>query len=321
MSRYTISQTTGRGTTVLPNWPNILRDGAIGLAAGILFLFVDPFYSVPTGSRGVVTRFGKIIGIEQEGMALLWPWEKLTKFSIRSESASVKDAMGATSDTQPVWTSLTVRYSIRPDKVAEVFEKYSHDGDLSSYVDTATHEIFKAVTARYVAPDLIGKRTNVSNDILSALQAKLDKYGAQVINIDMTNFNFQDSYMHAINAKVEQEQLRLVAENELATVQMKQKQKVAVAEAEAKAVMAKADGEKYKTIAEAQGEAESTRLNAEAQARDIHVRSQELREAGALYVDYRRVLVDQSKADKWDGKLPENIYAGAPIPFLSVNGK
>ena len=29
-----------------------------------------PFYSMPTGSRGVVSQFGKIVGIEQEGLAL-----------------------------------------------------------------------------------------------------------------------------------------------------------------------------------------------------------------------------------------------------------
>jgi len=147
-------------------------------------------------------------------------------------------ADGSTSDTQPVFVSLTVRYSISPDKVAEVYEKYSHNGDLSSYVQTASHEIFKAVTARYTAPDLIAQRAKVSADIYSALSAKLAIYGAQVINIDMRNFAFQESYMKAINSKVEQEQLRLAAENKLLTVEAEQKQKVAIAEAEANAVKA-----------------------------------------------------------------------------------
>jgi len=29
-----------------------------------------PFYSVPTGSRGVITQFGKIIDIEPEGLTV-----------------------------------------------------------------------------------------------------------------------------------------------------------------------------------------------------------------------------------------------------------
>ncbi len=284
----------------------LIRDVALALGALILFMIVWPFYSVPTGSRGVITQFGKIVGIEDEGLAVLPPWRKLTLFSIRAEQSDVKDAEGSTSDTQPVHVSLTVRYSIRPDKVAEVFEKYSHTGDLSSYVQTATAEIFKAVTARYTAPDLIAKRASVSSDIYSALGAKLALYGAQVVNIDMTNFSFQASYMAAINSKVEQEQLAQAATNKLITVQNEQKQKVAVAEAEASAVRATADGAAYARIKVATAEAEALRVQASAITANPQV------------LDLRRITVQQTQAEKWDGKLPDAIYAGAPIPFLNV---
>lgn len=266
------------------------------LLAGFVALWILwPFYSVPTGSRGVITQFGKIIDIEPEGLTVLPPWRKLSNFSVRAETADIEGAEGSTSDTQPVKVSLTVRYSITPDRVAEVFEKYSHDGNLSSYVQTATQEIFKAVTARYTAPDLIAQRSKVSADINSALREKLAQYGAQVINIDMRNFSFSESYMHAINDKVTQEQLRLAAENKLKTVEAEQKQKIAIAEAEAKA-----------TIATASAQAESIRLQ-----------SQALKQSSEV-LDLRRIEVERVKAEKWDGKLPQNIYAGAPIPFLQL---
>src|SRR5579872_6503520 len=123
--------------------PKLIKRAALVVAAIIALYIIWPFYSVPTGSRGVITQFGRIVGIEPEGLAVLPPWQKITLFSIRAESANIDNAEGSTADTQPVSTSLTVRYSITPDKVAEVFEKYSHDGDLASYVNTATHEIFK----------------------------------------------------------------------------------------------------------------------------------------------------------------------------------
>jgi prohibitin 2 len=284
----------------------IIRDAAIAVGVLILLMIVWPFYSVPTGSRGVVTQFGKIVGIEPEGLAVLPPWQKLTLFSIRSEQADIENAAGATSDTQPVTVSLTVRYSISPNKVSEVFEKYSHNGDLSSYVQTATHEIFKAVTAKYTAPDLIAQRARVSADIYSALAEKLAIYGAQVINIDMRNFAFQESYMRAINSKVEQEQLRQAADNKLKTVESEQKQKVAIAEAEASAVRATADGEAYARLKVATAEAESLKIQNAAlvQSKDV--------------LELRRITVEQTKAEKWNGQLPTAIYAGAPIPFLNV---
>jgi regulator of protease activity HflC (stomatin/prohibitin superfamily) len=284
-----------------------VRYGAIGLAVLILILFVWPFYSVPTGSRGVVTQFGRIIGIENEGLAILPPWQKLANFSIRAEQADIENADGSTSDTQPVKVSMTVRYSIMPDKVAEVYEKYSHSGDLSSYVQTATQEIFKAVTARYVATDLISRRANVSSDINAALRQKLAVYGAQVINIDMRNFSFSPSYMEAINDKVTQEQLRLAAENKLRTVEAEQKQKVAIAEAEAAAVKARADGEAYANLKVATAQAEALKIQNAALSQNKDV------------LELRRIEVERTKAEKWNGQLPQNVYAGAPMPFMQVH--
>jgi regulator of protease activity HflC (stomatin/prohibitin superfamily) len=290
------------------NLPIFARRSAIIAVLGILgIILLWPFYSVPTGSRGVVTQFGKIVGIEGEGLAVLPPWEKLSNFSIRAEQADIENAEGSTSDTQPVKVSLTVRYSIVTDRVAEVFEKYSHDGNLASYVQTATQEIFKAVTAKYTAPDLIAQRAKVSSDINAALREKLAIYGAQVINIDMRNFKFSDAYMAAINDKVTQEQLRLAAENKLKTVEAEQKQKVAVAEAEASARKAQADGEAYAnlTIAKAQAEALRVQNSALAQSKEV--------------LELRRIEVEKTKAEKWNGVLPTAIYAGAPIPFLNVS--
>lgn len=279
----------------------------LGLVIGVLVIW--PFATVQTGYRGVITQFGAIKDIKPEGLVILWPWEKLTSFNVRAETANIDKAEGSTSDTQPVHVGLTVRYSISPDKVAEVFEKYSRDGDLSSYVQTATMEAFKAVTARYSAPDLISKRTQVSGDVWAALQQKLDIYGARVVNIDMTQFAFSPDYMSAINEKVTQEQKRLAAENKVHTVEAEQKQKVAVAEAEATALKAKADGEAYANLKIAQAQADALKIQNAALAQNKDV------------LELRRIEVERAKAEKWNGQLPQNIYAGAPVPFLSMSGK
>lgn len=286
-----------------------IRNVAIGAAVAVLVVAYWPITSVPTGSRGVITVGGKISGVENEGFLLVAPWQKLSIFNVRAEEATVEGAEGSTFDTQPVSVSLTVRYSIQTNRVPEVFEKYSHDGNLQSYVQTATQEVFKAVTAKYTAPDLIAKRTQVSSDILAALLLKLDLYGAQVINIDMRNFAFSKDYMAAISQKVTQEQLRLGAENKLKTVEAEQKQKTAIAEADASALRVRADGEAYAAIKSATANAEALRVQNAALAQNKDV------------LELRRIEVELAKAGKWDGALPQNIYAGTPIPFFNPMGK
>lgn len=284
----------------------------ISYAATAIVLLVTlvtcwPLRTVPTGSRGVITVGGAIKGIENEGFLLIAPWQSLAIFNIRAEEATVENAEGSTSDTQPVKVSMTVRYSIATDRVSEVYEKYSHDGNLQSYIQTATQEVFKAVTAKYTAPDLIAKRAQVSADINTALGTKVGLYGAHVINIDMRNFAFSDTYMAAINQKVTQEQLRLVAENKLKTVEAEQKQKVAVAEAEATAVKATADGQAYANLKIAQAQAEALKVQSAALTQSPNV------------LELRRIEVEQTKAEKWNGALPTNIYGSAPVPFLGLS--
>lgn len=295
----------------------LIKLGVGALVVLIVLMIVWPFNSVPTGSRGVVTQFGRIVGVEAEGLVVLWPWKKLTIFSIRSETANIDRADGATSDIQPVTVSLTVRYSIATDKVSEVFEKYSHNGDLASYVQTAAQEVFKAVTARHDAPDLITKRALVSSEINMQLNDKLAVYGAHVINIDMRNFEFTPQYWAATNQKTVQEQLKLAADNKYKTVESEQRQKVAIAEAEAASIKAKADGDAYATIAQAKANAQETTLNANAQAEALRVQNAALAQNKDV-LELRRIEVLQTQAARWNGVLPSSIYAGAPIPFINT---
>lgn len=136
------------GNYTQPSRGSILRYALLAIAVAGAIAFINPFKTVPTGTRGVITQFGAIKGIENEGLVVLPPWEHLAIFNVRAEEENIENAEGSTSDTQPVRVSMTVRYSIATDKVAEVYEKYSHDGNLSSYVKTATQEAFKTVTAR-----------------------------------------------------------------------------------------------------------------------------------------------------------------------------
>lgn len=284
----------------------LIKYGIITFVLLIAGCVANPFYSVPTGSRGVVTQFGKIVNIEQEGLVILPPWRTLNNFSVRAEQADIKRASGATKDQQIVAVSLTVRYSIVPDKVAEVYEKYSHDGNLASYIQTATAEVFKAVTARYTAPDLISQRQKVSGDIYETLKNKIGIYGAQIINIDMTDFAFSESYMEAVNEKVTQEQKKLAADNKLLTVRSEQQQVVAIAEAEAKAARAKADGEAYVKVTNAEATAKSLKLQGDALVQNPSV------------IQLKQIEVELKKAEQWDGQLPQAIYAGAPVPFMTI---
>ena len=112
--------------------------------------------------------------------------------------------------------------------------------------------------------------------------------------------------MRAINDKVTQEQLRLAAENKLKTVEAEQKQKVAIAEAEANAVKATADGDAYAKLKVATAEAQAMQVQNDALAKNKDV------------LELRRIEVELTKAQRWNGALPTSMYGSAPVPFMNV---
>ena len=64
-------------------------------------------------------------------------------------------------------------------------------------------------------------------------------------------------------------------------------------------------------LLQAQAEAKAIGLQGEAQATAIRAQADALKS--------NPTLIDLRKAERWDGKLPAAIYAGAPIPFLPVD--
>lgn len=99
--------------------------------------------------------------------------------------------------------------------------------------------------------------------------------------------------------------MRQAADNKLKTVESEQKQKVAIAEAEANARKASADGEAYAALKLATAQAEALKLQSTAlsQSKDV--------------LELRSIEVELAKAGRWNGVLPQSIYAGTPIPFFT----
>ena len=268
-------------------WSSILTTAAILALASLT--------SVPEGSRGVKTRFAEVVGVVTPGLNVKVPFiESVHPISIMADAVEIKNAEGATKDAQPVHTTLTIRYHVRENQVQNIYSNYSKTGEMDSYVGTAGMEAFKSSTAHYGADELILKRQDASNNMVSTLQAKLDQYGIQVLSVDVSQFNFSPEYMKAVNSKVTEEQQKLAEENKLARIKVEQQQKVVTANAEAEAA-----------IAQAKGKAESVRLESLALRENMNI------------LELRRIEVAKIQAERWDGKLPATVLGNA-VPMLNM---
>lgn len=271
-----------------------MKGSGAGLLLGIALL--GSFTVVPEGHRGIKTRFSEAVGVTTQGFQFKLPFiESIHPLSVMAEGLEIKNAEGATKDTQPVHTTLVVRYRKKDKDILNIYTEWAKDGNLDNYVYSGTLEAFKAVTAKYDATELISKRNEVSVSITNAIASKVEKYGIEVLNVDMTQFTFSGDYMKAISQKVTEEQQKLAEINKLERIKVEQQQKVVNAQAEAEA-----------KIAEAKGKAEAVRLEALAL------------QANQSILELRRIEVDKIKAERWDGKLPSTVMGGA-IPMVNLS--
>ena len=185
-----------------------------------------------------------------------------------------------------------ISYSIDPNKVSDIFQKYRKgvqeitDVYLRNMVRDAL--VTKASTLDIESIYGIGK-TGLMNSVTEMVR---DQVGPLGINIEkiywIGELRLPTQIVANINAKIAATQKAQQRENEVA--------------------QAKAEADK--SIQVARGEAESTKINAKAEAEAIELRGSALRK--------NPEVIQLEAINKWDGKLP--VYSGgdAPLPFISV---
>lgn len=238
--------------------PTARHRGKIASIAGLVVIvasiIASSLVTIPAGHRGVVLRFGAVTGtILEEGLQAKLPFiESTVKMSVQTEKYET-GAAAASLDLQDVRTTIALNWRLDPIMAPEVYKTLGL-GFIDRIAAPAVQETIKQVTARYNAEDLILKRDEVKAAIEDSLSNRLLERGIITETVSITEFQFSDTFVAAIEAKVAAEQAVREARNKLERV------KVEAEQAEAQAM-----GEAAARIATAEGEAEYIRIVTDAQ--------------------------------------------------------
>lgn len=257
--------------------------GAVGIVAGILAAAsLAPFTIIQSGEVGVIKTFGSVTPETlTEGFHVVNPLASIHNFNIRLQKADASGT-GISRDLQQVTSKFVVNYHLDAKNAAIYYQKVGGNAE-AVLIEPAMQESLKAVTAKYSAEELIGKREEVRTAIKALLSTRLKErsFGGLVVDdFAISEFTFSPQFTKAVESKMEAEQLALKAANDLRRIEIEAKGK----------------------IANAQAEAEGLRLQKS--------------EITPQLVDLRRIEVEREAIRKWDGKLP-NMMSGA-MPFVNV---
>lgn len=220
------------GQTANINIPLIIA-GILLFIAGCMA--ISGFYTVHSGERALVFRWGNIVSTETEGLHWRLPIaETVLPVDIKTQKATAPAEIG-TKDLQKVTTQIALNYHLDPARLREIYTRTGLNVD-EKIIDGRIQETVKAVGASYNAEQLLIERDHVKNAIIIALRADLAKYDIALEDLQIIDFKFSPTYSAAIEEKQTSLQLALKAKNDLERVKIEAEQTVAQAQAQAEAI-------------------------------------------------------------------------------------
>ncbi|SDP39641.1 prohibitin family protein [Afipia sp. GAS231] len=287
--------------------------GAIVAVAIAVIIAAGSWYTVDQTERGVLLRYGAVVGTAQPGLGFKVPlMDTVEKVSVKTTTFTWDKMNSYSFDQQPADLKISVTLRAAPEKVSDLYARFGAlQTAVNQVVSPVVNQQVKVVFGRYTAVRAIQERGQLNSAIKDAITATLNNDPMIIIeSVQLENIEFSQTYLHSIEqrmlAEVEVQKLQQNAEREKVQAQ------ITVTQATAKANAVRA---------EAQANAEATRLNGEAKASNIKITGEA--EAAAIEARGKALgnnpnLVTLVQAERWNGVLPTTMVPGSSVPFVSI---
>ena len=280
----------------------------LAIPVALIVIAIGCIKTVPTGSTGIVTTFGRIEDITLDaGIHFMAPWKSVVTMDNRTQKESIEMACFS-SDIQEVNIIYTINYQINKSNAQEIYRSIGTEY-FDKIVKPKALESVKAVFAKYTAEKLVSSRAQLSVEIEEILVEELAKQNIEIVGTSIENIDFTDAFTNAVEAKQVAEQNKLRAQTEQAQANLE-----AEAAAERQVVKAQADADT--SIIAAKADAEVAKIaadSAEYQGKKDAAVLSAIGEQMAKYPELQRYMYYQV----WDGKLPTVDGAGNAIVDVS----
>lgn len=250
-----------------------------------LFAACSP-HTVDAGTVGVQIEWGAVQPdpLPEGFYWVSWGGEEIVNINARVLKMEA-NASASSKDLQVVTTKIALNYRLDASQVVKIYQSIGNITEIqNNIIDPVLQEAVKTATARYNAEELITKRPQVKADITQYVTERLSRSNLNVLDLSIVNFQFDDKYQDAIEAKQVAEQRALTAQNDLRRI-----------EVEAKQEEARATGKANSSLIEARAEAERQEL---------------------LRRTITPELVQWEAIQKWNGTLP--TVTGNEVPILQL---
>ena len=206
---------------------------AIAVAVFIVIILSLCIRVVDTGEVAVVTRFGAVMGSQDEGLHFKSPIDEY--HTIRVTQDQVEDVYyTATKDTQSIDQTIVTQVIVNPARCEDLYRLFKGN-HIDGIVKPVLYDGFKSATAGFTLEDAIAKRDQLSAKMLENVKDNLASYGIVIVSVEIKDVQIPEDYRKAVEEKKVAEQIRARTEIEKQTAIIKAEQELEVRKLEAEA--------------------------------------------------------------------------------------
>lgn len=283
-----------------------------------LILALNPTAGVDADERGLVLNWGAVQDtILQPGLHYRIPiMQRIETVKVVPQQFDIDVPVGSagaiTKDNQTIGTTINAYYKYDETQLVNTRRNWTFQ-KVDSLLKTAMQESFKEVVGEYTIFDIATKQAEIRNKVWERANAKAKGYPAQLTDLRISNYDWNDAFDAQINATMQAAQQVKKAEQELL-----------LAEQEAQKKVKQAEADKQASIARAEGERESSRLHAEGKALEgegLKKYNESLQANVATEIRLRELEIEKLRVDKWNGSyVANNNYLPIPYNYGAAQG-
>ncbi len=299
---------------------NLFRWALLGLAVLVgLWVLSGCYYTVGQNERAYVRQFGRVMdragGPIGPGLHFKQPFfTTVDKMAVSIDVIDLGNIDAFTRDAQKIALHLTLTTQVPDAAVYHLLYEVGRAGnvDLERNYNTVIADRLRTVVGRHDINEVAGaERQQILDEARAVLSHDLsDLFGIKVDSVQVALIGMPQSYAAAIESAMQARTQRQAAEQNQARAQIEAVTAKVQAAGQADARIEAARGDSQSALLRATADAQATRLKGQADA--------DAAQALAKALETNANLVALRTAERWNGQLPQNIYAGAPIPFLSL---
>jgi len=220
------------------------------LVLGVLVVF-SGLFTVTQGTIGVITRFGKYVGIRRPGLRFKIPFidQVYKRVSIQNRSVEL-EFQAVTIDQANVYFKSMLLYSVQnetEETIKKVAFKFISDKDLMQALVRTIEGNIRAFVATRKQSEILGLRRDIVEFVKEHVDASLEEWGYHLQDLQINDITFDQAIIDSMSKVVASNNLKAAAENEGQALLI------------TKTKAAEAEGNSIKTAAEAERQAAQLR--------------------------------------------------------------